>query len=471
MAKKNKLSLQSEGKLKAKARSLSIKEGSSYSVTDGLGFRYITPYALSLGASNAHIGFLTSIPSLLGNFVQLETIKAMGKYSRKKICFWGALIQGLLWLPVIALGIFYFFFNLQSSWIPTLLVAFYTLMILAGGMISPAWYSWMRDLIIPKESGHYFGRRNRIIGLVALICIVVAGLTLEYFKGKLQIIFIFSILFLLAMAGRLFSAYFFRQKYEPSIKLEKSNYFTLRQFVKKLPQTNYGHFTIFLSLIYLMVYISSPFFVVFMFKELNFNYLQYMLVIVSSSLAGLLFMPAWGKFADRYGNFNVIRLCSYIIPFVPLTWLFSLYLLKNHPQLVLPYIFIFEFFFGAVWAGFNLASSNFIYDCVRRQKIPLCVSYTNILCGIGIFIGASLGGIISSLDFKFFGFSALVFIFLLSGITRLLISLTFVRWFKEVKEVCELNLDEAKEKLSSLTPEHVLMYLDLKLTRVKPPHN
>lgn len=51
---------------------------------DGAGSRYITPYALAIGANNTQIGLLTSIPSLLGNLSQLFTSKIIEKTSRKK---------------------------------------------------------------------------------------------------------------------------------------------------------------------------------------------------------------------------------------------------------------------------------------------------------------------------------------------------------------------------------------------------
>jgi len=66
-----------EAELKEKTKKMSIREGIASSVMDGSGGRYITPYALAIGASNAQIGLLTSIPSLLGNLSQLFTAKAI----------------------------------------------------------------------------------------------------------------------------------------------------------------------------------------------------------------------------------------------------------------------------------------------------------------------------------------------------------------------------------------------------------
>ena len=49
-----------------KTRKLSIIEGSFSSIAGGAGENYVSPYALSLNASNAEIGFLSSFPGLFG---------------------------------------------------------------------------------------------------------------------------------------------------------------------------------------------------------------------------------------------------------------------------------------------------------------------------------------------------------------------------------------------------------------------
>ena len=56
--------LQKEEEFKKKAREISIKEGSANGISEGFGSRYITPYALALGANNIYIGF--DMPQVLG---------------------------------------------------------------------------------------------------------------------------------------------------------------------------------------------------------------------------------------------------------------------------------------------------------------------------------------------------------------------------------------------------------------------
>ena len=78
-----------ENFLKAKARNISIREGSAYGVSEGFGLRNITPYILEVGKNstniNFYVGLLSSIPGLLGNFTQILSARLIEKYPRKKI--------------------------------------------------------------------------------------------------------------------------------------------------------------------------------------------------------------------------------------------------------------------------------------------------------------------------------------------------------------------------------------------------
>jgi len=440
-----------------KTKVISIKQGSAYGVSDGFGLRYITPYALSLGATNTHIGFLTSIPSLIGNLSQLFTPKLIERYPRKKIVFYSILLQSLAWLFIIFIGSLFFIFELNSKIAAFLLVIIYTLLVLFGAFYGPAWNSWMKD-IVKEKSGKYFGTRNRIIGTVALVSMLIAGFLLDYLKSS-RLFLGFIIIFGIAFLSRSISAFLILKKYEPELKLEKEYYFSFWQFLKKMPKNNFGKFVIFVSVMQFATAIASPFFAVYMLKDLSFSYIKWITVTISSSLAALIFMPLWGKFADQYGNLKVIKLCGFLIPLIPLLWLISYFEIPN----IFYYLILIEFFSGFVWAGFNLSAGNFIYDAVTRQRMALCVAYFNILQGIGVFIGASLGGIVSSNNFSLFALSPLLTIFLLSGILRFAAVSIFSTRINEVKDVKKFGINEAKERFSTLTPKRFWKSLDLNL--------
>ena len=386
-----------------------MKEAGIYSVSDGFGFRNVSPYALALGAGNTAIGLLSSLPSLIGNFSQLFTARLMRKYSRKQIVVVSVFLQAFMWLALLVPGLFYFIFHFSSGVSSSSLVVIYTLLVLFGAIAGPAWQSWMKD-ITPKKSGHFFGVRNKVAGTVSLISMILAGFILDYFK-QTKIFIAFVILFSFSFVARSISGYFFSIEYDPSFKYQPESHFSFFQFLKKMAGNNFGKFTIFLSLISFGTAIASPFFVVYMIKERGMSYSAYFAVTVGNALVTLLVMPLWGKFTDRYGNVKTMKIMGFFICFTPITWVFSVFFSGWH---LLVYLIFIECIAGFVWAGFNLASGNFIYDAVTRQRMAICSSYLNILAGIGVFLGATLGGIIASFDFHFLSY-AMLSVFLVSG--------------------------------------------------------
>jgi MFS family permease len=178
-----------------------------------------------------------------------------------------------------------------------------------------------------------------------------------------------------------------------------------------------------------------------MLKNLGFGYTKWILVVVSASLAQILFMPLWGKFIDKYGRMKAFKISGIFIPMIPLLWLASP-LMIEHPNLLFAYAMIIEFIGGIFWAGFNLGASNFIYSAVTRERTAICFAYYSILQGFGVFIGATLGGLIASQNLIFLGMESILIVFLISGILRLVVYLSMISKIKEVRPVCEFGKKE-----------------------------
>ncbi len=424
-----------EESLKAKSRNLSIVEGSAYSIMDGFGHRFITPYAVALNVSNSFIGLLSSVPSLLGSLAQLPASKLLEKNSRKKIVFTSVIIQALMWLPLISVGFIHYFFKTGIFLTSFLLLVSYVLIICSGAFASPAWNSWMKDLVPKDKAASYFGKRNRIVGAVALISTFAAGFILNVSQED-NFIFGFTIIFLIAFLGRIISGLLFKKHYEPKRKsLPKDYYFSFADFIKKMPGNNFGRYAIFTSLILFSAAIASPFFAVYMLKDLQFNYIQFTIVSISAIVASILFMPVWGKIADRYGNVKIMKLSGIFIFLIPALWLMSSFIATEYTVYLLIYLILIEIFSGFIWAGFNLASSTFIYDSVTKERIALCVAYTNLLGSAGIFFGAYIGGLLASLENNILGLSPILFVFLLSASLRLISGFLLLPLVKEVRPV------------------------------------
>jgi MFS family permease len=400
----------------------SLKDGIAWSINSGMGNSYVAPYALAMGADPAQIGLLTSVPNLIANFSQIETPKLMERRSRKWIVTRFVFAQALTWLPMAAVGLCFLFFGFDGVMAPLLVLLFYTVYLFLGSFVSPAWSSWMGDLVREEERGKFFGRRNMIVGITGLCAMLIGGIVLDAFS---EVILGFVLLFTIAMVARLFSFYYLTRQYEPEFKYEHEYYFSFSSFVKRAKDNNFGRFTLYATAMALAVNIASPFFTVYMLRDLGFTYLEFVAVTLSASLLNVVFMPFWGKFSDRYGNLLVLRICGLIVPAVPILWLFSSNVL---------YLMAVEGFGGFLWAGFNLACSNYIYDAVSKQRRGICFAYFGALNGIGVFIGATLGGLMATY-LSAGTASVFLLLFLISGLLRLAVSLIMLPRLHEVRKV------------------------------------
>ena len=423
--------------LKHQARRASIKEGIFASAKGAFGDSYLSPFAIAINASSSAVAFLSSISGLLGPLTQLFSSRLMEKYSRKKIVLRAVFLESLMWLPLIAIAIL-FYKGIAVSFLPFLLLIFFAFYIIISNIDDPAWFSWMGDIVDKKFRGRWFSKRNLLTGFVSIILALAASFFLNFFKTKNWTMLGFAILFFLALIFRMMSWNVFRKKYEPKIKLKKGYYFSFWNFLMKAPKTNFGKFTIFHGFFSFACAIASPLFTVYLLRNLEFSYITYMLVALSSSVFSIAVMEIWGKFADKYGNYRVMGITSLLIPTIPLLWIISpspIYLI------LVPGIIS-----GVSWAGFNLATGNFIYDNVTTEKRGLAVSYFNMTNGIGIFLGAGLGALmIKFLTISFI--EPILLIFIIGGIARMIVVFF---WITKIKEIRKTEKIDGKKALKNL---------------------
>jgi len=414
---------------KERTMKLSIKEGSFSSVMSGFGDSYISPYALSLNASASQVSFLSSFSGLLSPIAQIFGSKLMEKYPRKKLVVFSVFFHALMWIPIALLSLLMWKGLLVNS-LPIILIIFYSIYGIFGALASPAWFSLLGDVVPESIRGRYFSKRNRICNSIALICTLGASFILDLAKTRGFILFAFSTLFLIASITRFISCYFFTKHYDPEFKLEKGYYFSFWQFIKKAPFNNFGKFTIYIGLMNFAVNVAGPLFTVYMLRDLKFSYLTFTVVNISATLVTLLLLPLCGRISDKYGNRQLLKLGTIIVPILPALWIFSkepLYLILV-PQLLS----------GVGWAAFNFATSNFIYDTVTPQRRGICVAYYNLVGGIGTFLGCAVGGIlVQYLNISFM--NVILFIFLISTVLRFIVALVMMPLIKEVRPVSNFD--------------------------------
>jgi len=363
----------------------STSEGKWWAVMVGFGDSFLPAFAVLLKATTTQLGLLVSIPQLFAAFIQLLAIHFENNHiSRKSMMVTTTILQGLTWFAIFLL-----------TWLSG---SVYVLIVLAtlyagmGAMGLPFWVSWMGDIVDEDKRGTFFGRRNRIIGVVTFMSLAVAGTLLDVISQWTAMAG-FAALFFIAGSARLYSARYFRLQYEPQANLKPMKSYSFKQFVKDMPETSFGMFTIYVSAMNIAVFISGPLMVAYWLQVLGFSYLQLTILMGSISVSSFLMISHWGKHIDQFGNRNVLEVTSYIVSLFPLLW-FLLHFLTG--PIVFYVAIAIQVLGGLAWSGYNLTLGNYVYDAIDSTNRLRMTSYHNLFKGSGIVIGGILAGIISN---------------------------------------------------------------------------
>lgn len=414
----------------ASSLSGSVKDAAANNAMNGTAVNYIQAFAIYLQATPIQLSLLSSIPSLLAALANLLSVQLMALFEgRSKAIAVLVLLQSFTFLPMIIIA--YYFSGQNAVW---LLILFYTLFLVFGATVSPIWQSLMGDLIPLSIRGQFFAHRNAAGGLTALGGTLLAGFILGWVPTGHSYA-AFALLFSLGFLFRMISWHYLRSAHDPPYFSPPEAQFTFKQFVAHMNETNFGHFVVYASLFSFAVGVASPFFSLYMLRDLGFDYWTYSIISISSMLSSLIVVIYWGQIADRFGNRLILSVCGFFIALIPL-----LYVFFPAPLFIL----IFEFFItGLFWAGFNLAVVNFIFDTTTAPKRARCSSYFMAFSSLGAFAGALVGGFfLSIIPPSFIWFTALQWLFILSFILRLTIHIFFLKLIHEVRPVDKMREGE-----------------------------
>lgn len=433
-----------------KSLTYSIIDGTFYSMMVGFGESFFSAFAVFLKATNMQLGLLGSLPQAIGSLSQFfsdRLIKLFG--SRKKFVCAGVLLEALMYIPI---ALVFFLGELRVYH----LIIFISVYWVLGMVLNPAWSSWMGDLVGEKERGAYFGRRNKIAGFASFVSLLVGGYILQYFGGSTLTQYTgFAVIFGLALISRVLSFVYLTKKYEPAYTMLEEAKFSFIEFIRQARFRNYGLFVIYLSFMNFSVFLAGPFFAAYMLYDLQMSFMTFTIVTATALIVKYVSMPVWGKASDQYGTKKVLALTGFLMPIIPVLWLFSSDFI---------YLVIIQAYSGFIWAGFEISSFNFIFDTTSPEKRATCVAYYNILNGIAIFLGAMIGELVISYNSLFW--SKYLLVFLLSGVFRGIASAIFVPKLKEVRQVEHIHYHKLLLHIVTATPTTGLIH-DLVTIRKK----
>jgi MFS family permease len=295
-----------------------------------------------------------------------------------------------------------------------------------GSLLGPIWGSLVSNYLPGDQRGQYFGWRARVVGLAGLATIAIWGYVLSAFPASATT-FAFAALFLSASLFRFASLHYMTRMVDTPLAADPGSEFTFWMFLRRFRDSNFVKFIFYAAAITFGTQLAAPYFAMHMLENLGFSYLEYTAVQAAAAAAGLFAFPVWGRHADRVGNARLLKTTGLLLPLLPAAWVFA----RTAWELV-----AIELFSGFVWAGFNLAVTNFIFDAVSPPKRVRCLAYYNLINGVAIFAGATLGGYLVGHLPPVLG-RPLYALFLLSAAMRLAAHLLLSRHFAEVREPTE----------------------------------
>lgn len=375
------------------AQSPTVRRALTLSIWDGIfanlyanltGGVFLVGYALALKASEVQIGLLAAFP-LLANIVQPFStyfIELIGR--RRPLALCGGAFARLIWL-VLILAPFYLASRKHLLYLSLWVIG---LSQVGTAINNLAWMSWMADLVREEERGRYFGLRNAALGVAALLASLAGGYFLDEWKalhprGELDAL---RILFFVGVCCGVISLLIQARIYEPPLQEGDDEHPFYRRLLLPFQDTNFRRFLLFTVAWNFAVYLTAPFFAVYMLKTLQLSYTTVTFYAVVSSVADLASARVWGHLADRETNKPILFVTSFFAALIPYGWILT----TGESFLLLGLLHLEG---GLFWAGIRLCTGNLVLKIAPTANRSIYFSTYNAVTAIMVIVAPILGGL------------------------------------------------------------------------------
>jgi MFS family permease len=381
-------------------------DGLFFSISDAIVLTYLTLYLLTLGATSVQIGFMAALASLNATLLLIPGAMLAERLGRRKLIVVLA-GGGVSRISLLLLAVTPFFFDGHFAVIFAI-----GLKILADGMSNlgiPAWTSLSADIVPLHQRGRYFGARNIAMGVANVTTILLVGFLLTHMDSLQGYQMVLAVAFLIGLGA----TYSYSQIQEPprsEIAKPRQSYRPADLLKVFRSDKTFLAFCTHALIWNVALAVAGPFFNVHMVQNMNATAVMVGLVTMVSSLTSLPGLRLFGSLTDRIGPRRVQLTTGLLIPLLPVAWIFI-----TEPW----HAMVINVFGGFLWAGYNLASFNYLLLLIpidQRERYTALYQIVVMAASAG---GAAMGGLIATQ----WGFTAN---FALSGAGRFVAILVFV---------------------------------------------
>lgn len=253
---------------------------------------------------------------------------------------------------------------------------------------TPAFFSWMTDLIPQSARSTFFAKRI-VVGLwVTLIVVLLSGKISDIYGSLL----VNAVILALAGIAGIIDIAFFLPVPEPATEERDSEmpslFTSLREPLRDLAVRNFLMFT---GLFTCSVAFFGPFVWLYCMEKLGFDKLQTGLVLViAPSLGAVCSTKYWGAVAKRDGNRPVLRLCAVGMMLTPFGWLIT-----HNDSAAYASLLAMQFLAGMLATGVDLACQTTVTRLAPEFPRPTIVALFFVVWGACFAVASTTAGFIA----------------------------------------------------------------------------
>lgn len=281
----------------------------------------MTRYAKSLGLGEFGFGLLAAMP-YLGALVQLPASYFLERFGHRKAMFiLAGLLHRSMWLVIAAIP----WFAPQATWWWMLLMILVVSTLLANTM-TPAWMTWMADMVPGRIRGRYFSHRGQYGRFVGVIVTIGMGLAMDWAERAdttgLMLRQLISIAMVAAALSGMFDIALFRwvpdQRHSPPQRRVEFMHL-LRQ---PLADRNFRRFLGFSATLTFAIGYVGQFIWLYLFDVVGMTNMRANMMLVAVPLiVSMLSFPLWGRMVDKLGCKPVLLIAGLLIVHGGASWI------------------------------------------------------------------------------------------------------------------------------------------------------
>lgn len=353
-----------------------VQDGLWSSSCEGIAESNFSAFAVFLSATAAQVGWLTSIQQLSSCGMQLWTEKLIGLFkSRKRLVLFCVMIQITALILLVAGTI--------ADWGIGSFCALSIAYTAFGSLSSPAWNSWISDLLPARRRGTCFALRNQRTHPASFIALVAGGCILDAFThgfgGRIAFCAVFAAGLFAKLSALRHLSWQQEHPYTPSVRGHVGPFGLIREVAR---DGELRRIVSFFGMMGFAVNLSNAFQVPYLLKTMGYSYTQYTFLFGVMAIARFLSAPFVGRFVDHYGSRRLLSISSAAMPLIPFGWCMT------HSYFALIGVF---FFSGMVWAAFDLCTFTYLAETVVAAKRSRAFAARQITWNLVSFLGGITG--------------------------------------------------------------------------------